>query len=202
MAIFKNEAVTLPILSEPLIKAALAGVSHCESYGLVVHDWSRLNYSKHESKEDKRQLSHATDIGYELQSSLLVSDKTGLPIAPIALNLVTKDKVYSRFEGEKAVLESDNHLDELTERIAKIEGLGFELPLVHIIDREADCVDIFRQWQSKGYHWLVRCRKNSTVCYNKKVFKYKHLLNKLTRNTEEKSSSKAWRVMSGLVKCG
>ena len=164
----KNEAVTLPILSEPLIKAALAGVSHCESYGLVVHDWSRLNYSKHESKEDKRQLSHATDIGYELQSSLLVSDKTGLPIAPIALNLVTKDKVYSRFEGEKAVLESDNHLDELTERIAKIEGLGFELPLVHIIDREADCVDIFRQWQSKGYHWLVRCRKNSTVCYNKK----------------------------------
>ena len=39
---------------------------------------------------------------------------------------------------------------------------------MHIIDREADCVDIFRQWQSKGYHWLVRCRKNSTVCYNKK----------------------------------
>ena len=87
---FRNESVTLPILCEPLIEAALSGVSHCESYGLVVHGWSRLNYRKHESKQDKRQLSHKTDIGYELQSSLLVSDKTGLPIVPIAQNLVTK----------------------------------------------------------------------------------------------------------------
>ena len=165
---FRNESVTLPILCEPLIEAALSGVSHCESYGLVVHDWSRLNYRKHESKQDKRQLSHKTDIGYELQSSLLVSDKTGLPIVPIAQNLVTKDKIYSSFEGEKAVLETDNHLDELAQRVAKIESLGFKLPLVHIIDREADCVDIFRQWQGKGYHWLVRCRKNSTVCYDNK----------------------------------
>ena len=176
---FRNEAVTLPILSKPLVEAALAGMSHCESYGLVVHDWSRLNYRKHESKQDKRQLSHDKDIGYELQSSLLVSDKTGLPIAPIAQNLVTKDKVYSSVEGEKAVLETDNHLDELTDRMSKIEDLGFTLPLVHIIDREADCVDMFRQWQRKEYLWLVRCRKNSTVCYDNKSVQVQELAKRI-----------------------
>lgn len=156
---FRNESVTLPILSKPLVEAALAGMSHCESYGLVVHDWSRLNYRKHESKQDKRQLSHDKDIGYELQSSLLVSDKTGLPIAPIAQNWVTKDKVYSSVEGE--------------------EDLGFKLPLVHIIDRDADCVNIFRQWQRKEYLWLVRCRKNSTVCCDNKSVQVQELAKRI-----------------------
>ncbi|HQV23155.1 MAG TPA: transposase [Agitococcus sp.] len=163
---FRNESTTLPLLSAPLIEASLSGITHCKSYGLVVHDWSRLNYRTHESKRDKRQLSHVHDVGYELQSSLLLSDKTGLPIAPIAQNLVTSDKVYSSFEGERAVLETDNHLDELNERISRIEGLGFSLPLVHIIDREGDSVDSFRYWQAEGYQWLVRCRKNSTVIWN------------------------------------
>jgi len=27
---FRNESVTLPILSKPLVEAALAGMSHCE----------------------------------------------------------------------------------------------------------------------------------------------------------------------------
>lgn len=188
---FKNESVTLPILSQPLIEAGLSGVEHhCESYGLVVHDWSRLNYGKHESKQDKRQLSHKTDIGYELQSSLLVSDKTGLPIAPIAQNLVTKDKVYSSFDGERAVLEMDNHLDELTCRMAHIEGLRFSLPLVHIIDREGDCVDTFRQWQSKGYLWLVRCRKSSTVSYDNKSIQVQELAKQIDTESRGEISLK------------
>lgn len=176
---FKNEQVTLPILSEPLREAALSGISHCDAYGLVVHDWSRLNYRKHKSKQDKRQLSHEKDVGYELQSSLLLSDKTGLPIAPIAQNLVAAEHVYSSFDGTKAVLATDNHLDELTSRMSQIEDLDFGLPLVHIIDREADSVDCFRQWQARGYQWLVRCRKNSTVTWEGKSYQVQAVAEKL-----------------------
>jgi hypothetical protein len=35
-------------------------------------DGSRLQYGKHTSKKDRHQMTHAKDIGYELQSSLLV----------------------------------------------------------------------------------------------------------------------------------
>ena len=43
-----NERVGLSELAEPLL-SAVPGLldAHCESYGLVMHDWSRLNFTKH-----------------------------------------------------------------------------------------------------------------------------------------------------------
>ena len=78
---YKNDSVTLKKLQEPLLQAAHDNsATHCKDYALIIHDWSRLNYRNHESKRDKYQISHKTDVGYDLQSSLLISDKTGLPL--------------------------------------------------------------------------------------------------------------------------
>lgn len=158
-----NEAVTPLRLSGPLISGCRAVTAQCEGdYVLCVHDWSRIHYGGHASKKDRLQMTHATDIGYELQSSLLVNAQDGLPLSVVAQNLVSAEGVW---QSRKAAIAPDDqtHLDELSERIDWIEQQGLDKRLVHIVDREADSVDHLRQWSRPGHHWLVRAKAGSMV---------------------------------------
>jgi len=157
-----NERIGSEALSGPLLAMARAEVpEHCDSYALAVHDWSRLNYGGHTSKRDRLQMTHKTDIGYELQSSLLVSDRDGSPLVAPAQNLVTADGVLSSKGG--VVTPSRPHLDELSERMKWLEEQDFGKPLVHIVDREADSVAHLRRWSEAGSAWLVRVKEGSRV---------------------------------------
>ncbi len=75
--VYQNESVSLSKLQEPLTAAAHQGIlAHCIQFALCVHDWSRLSY-KHANKPDAYAITHDTDIGYDLQTSLIISDQTG-----------------------------------------------------------------------------------------------------------------------------
>ena len=159
----KNERVTPEELGKPLLAVAHDEVrSHCEEWALCVHDWSRLNYNRHRGKQDRYQMTHATDVGYELQSSLLVSDRDGGPLVAPLQNLVTADGVW---QSRSALLQGNDlsHLDELSARIGWLEAQELAKPLVHIIDREADSVAHFRTWNRAGWQWLVRVKEGSRV---------------------------------------
>ena len=56
-------------------------------FALVVHDWCKLSFTY--GKRDLTQLTHATDIGYELTTALLVSADDGSPLAPMEMHLKT-----------------------------------------------------------------------------------------------------------------
>ena len=47
---------------------------------MCVRDRSRINYVTHTVKKDRKQLTHGTGVDYELQNSLLVSDRDGIPL--------------------------------------------------------------------------------------------------------------------------
>jgi hypothetical protein len=159
-----NDRVRPVDLIKPLLALAHEGCrDDCDDYALVMHDWSRLNYMHHHSKADRLQMTHRGDIGYELQSSLLVTDRDGAPICTPAQNLATKDGVLSTRAEE--VLAPEKHLHELTQRITWLEQQSFAKPLVHIVDREADSVAHLRQWQADGRRWLVRVKAGSTASY-------------------------------------
>jgi hypothetical protein len=69
---YQNPHVSLDDLAAPLVKEAINSTQkHCQDYSLVVHDWSRINYSKHKSKQDTYAMTRKRDVGYELQSSLI-----------------------------------------------------------------------------------------------------------------------------------
>ena len=75
---YANPRVTLPQLIQPLIEAARGAVEQDNRhYALVVHDWSQLLFSDHASKRDRSVLSSATDLGYELLTALVLSDRDG-----------------------------------------------------------------------------------------------------------------------------
>jgi hypothetical protein len=153
---YGNESVSLSVLQEPLAAAAHEGIaSHCSQYALCVHDWSHLNY-KHLNKTDTYAITHETDVGYDLQTSLIVSDQNGQ-------RLVSADGSYASYGETKPTLPIKDHLDEVSDCIAYLEGQGFAKPLVHLIDREGDSVGHIRRWEAAGCHWLVRVKDNPQV---------------------------------------
>ena len=158
-----NEEVTPERLSGPLVAGCHKCITSCEGdYVLCVHDWSRVNFGGHVRKKDRLQMTHATDIGYELQSSLLVNAQHGLPLSVVAQNLVSAEGVWQSRQG-KMQANDQTHLDELSQRIDWIEQQQFARRLIHIVDREADSVDHLRQWSRQGHHWLVRVKQGSMV---------------------------------------
>ena len=155
-------------LVKPLVALAKEGVDGgCDEYVLAIHDWSRVNYGGHESKKDRLQMTHKSDVGYELQSSVLVADRDGAPIGSPAQNWVMKEEVLSTYTNQAQ--HGQTHLNELSQRIEWLEGQGFSKPLVHMVDREGDSVGHLRQWQAQGRRWLVRVKGGSKVRWGQRT---------------------------------
>jgi hypothetical protein len=91
-----NDRVTLETLAQPLRNVGREGCRQSESpFVLLAHDWCKLNYATHASKEDLLQLTHETDIGYDLTSALLIEAHTGDPLAPMHVHLKTGQAIHS-----------------------------------------------------------------------------------------------------------
>ena len=173
-----NPRVGLQELAQPLLSAAVPLVAtHCERYALIMHDWSRLYFGKHTRKTDRRQITHETDVGYELQSAVLVSDMGGKPLAPVVHNLMNNNRVYSTMHARPR--RCAKHLDELSMRMAWLDERGWDRPALHIVDREADSVAHWRRWSAQGSHFLVRAKDAPRVCFEGASVKPKDLAERL-----------------------
>ena len=151
---FANERVTLPILAEPILAHAReSSRSLSARYCLVMHDFSGLNFSFHESKEDRISLYRTQDLGYFLQSALLVSDISGNPMAPLYLGVEAADGVHS--SRTEKVLPRRRQLDELNRTFGYVENIGLDKPCVHIVDRQADSLLHLRRF--------ARCRRKFVI---------------------------------------
>jgi hypothetical protein len=147
-----NERVTLAALAEPLRQAGVERV-HAESgvgFALLVHDWCKLAFTS--SKSDEVQLTHETDVGYELTTALLVSAVDGSPLAPMEMHLKTANGVLSTRPRTRNV----SHLEQVLPTMKASQSWGLSQRLLHVIDREADSVDHLRRWHAAGHLYLVR----------------------------------------------
>ncbi len=150
-----NPRVTLAALAEPLRQAGRAALDGDKApVALLIHDWCKLGYGAHRSKRDVVQLTHEHDRGYELATTLLVSAADGSPLAPMQIHLKTADGLHST---EVAAPSADiAHIDQVLPTMEASGSWGLPKPLVHVIDREADSVDHYRQWDQAGQLFLVR----------------------------------------------
>jgi hypothetical protein len=157
-----NPRVKSADLAGPVLALAKRGIREgCDAYALAVHDWSRLNFHTHTSKLDRVRMTHDTDVGYELQSTVLVADRDGSPIGAPTQNLRTAHGLLSsRWDG---LQDTPTHLDELSQRMLWLDQHKLGLPLVHVVDREADSVAHLRAWSAQGSLWLVRVKAAGPV---------------------------------------
>ncbi|MGG2142858.1 hypothetical protein [Symbiopectobacterium sp. RP] len=138
-------------LNEPIISLALRQVAPSpHPYALVVHDWSHLQFRTHNGKEERLKMMHGGDVGYELQTSLLVDAANGLPIAPLSQTLT--DRAGCRSTLSEGLSESLTHMDALTADIARVESLDIANRLKNDYSQ---CPDM---WQ-----------KNTANCYQNNV---------------------------------
>jgi hypothetical protein len=71
---FHNPHVTLRDLAAPLLEHLRHQLPQvCDSYLLVVHDWSQLMYIKYSRKLARKELYHDHPEGYVLQSALAIA---------------------------------------------------------------------------------------------------------------------------------
>ena len=152
---FANLKVTMPALVEPLrTLGRQASAESSSSYALLVHDWSKLDYSGHKTKTDQTQLSNALDVGYELTTALLVDAGTGHPLAPMEISLRTAKGCHTTTDAKP--LPALPHLDQVLPVMQASRNWHLPRRLVHVIDREADSVEHLRQWYADGHLFLVR----------------------------------------------
>lgn len=147
-----NERVTFTALVEPLRDAGRQQLSASRAkFALLVHDWCKLSFHRAD-QWDLAQLTHDTDIGYELTTALLVSAEDGRPLAPLEMHLKTADGTLSTRDE---TVPTQPHLEQVLPTMRA--SCGWNLPpLLHVIDREADSVDHYRQWDADGHKFLIR----------------------------------------------
>ena len=163
-----NPNVSTSALFKPIFETLESEVAkQCNEYVLAMSDWSHLDYKKHSSKKEltrENRKDTCMKIGYDLQTTLAVSDKTGEPIAPIVHNLKSSQKVYSTYSD--SVTYKQTHLKELALRAKWIDNnLKSDKRVVHIVDREADSVAFMRELSSNGNLFLLRVKDNSKLYY-------------------------------------
>ena len=149
-----NGRVRLPALVVPLRDAGRSRLHLTQApFGLLIHDWCKLTFHQPARKRDLVQLTHETDVGYELTTSLLVSADDGSPLAPMEMHLKTASGVLSTRLPAPGDMP---HLEQVLPTMRASLLWGLNKPLLHVIDREADSVDHYRRWDADGHKFLVR----------------------------------------------
>lgn len=121
---------------------------------MAVHDWSTIGFGNHSSKNDRATLTHQHDVGYDLATVLMVRARDGAPIAPVDVSLKTGEGLLST--RPKGTVACSPHVDQILPAMRLVRDLKLETPVVHVIDREADSVNHWRQWSRDGHLALVR----------------------------------------------
>lgn len=159
---YHNERVSYAQLAAPLMALGRKAFTEDQGrYALIAHDWSHLDYTTHQSKPDRTRLHNQKVFGYELQTALLISARTGEPLSIICQSLLAADGLHTTRRTE--VLPEISQLDELTEAIRFVDGCELGRPCVHIADRECDSVWHYRLWQQEEHLFVIRAKNHRIV---------------------------------------
>jgi hypothetical protein len=134
---YDNPSLDLPTLGAPLVRQAREAVAQgCERYTLCIHDQSPLHYTRHDAKKDRMVMYSKDDLGYDMASAIVVSDRDGQPLGVPYVALAAQDGVHST--RRESPLPRRPWMDEANRTMGHLEQQGFAFPCVHIIDREGD----------------------------------------------------------------
>jgi hypothetical protein len=150
-----NDRVTLPLLAEPLHQVARPWANvNATAWALIVHDWSALSYPTHARKQDRKSHGSPFSQGYDLGTLLLVDGRDGVPVAPVEMELRTAQTISSTRPLPPDA--ADSRLDNVLPAMRAIDDLGRRERVIHVIDREADSLAHYRDWQADERCFLVR----------------------------------------------
>jgi Transposase DDE domain len=185
---YANENVTLDQLAGPMVQCAKDQIDvACDEYGLVVMDWCQVHLNGHRSLDDRVELAHRNDLGYEMLSGLLISDRDGSPIAPLGLDVRARQGIFST--RGKSILPPVSQLDGLDPLMQQAQSQGLGKGLVFIIDAEADSVAHYRQWEKQDQQFVVRADADRKVLWENQEISLGKVADELHRQDKLQAGS-------------
>ena len=113
-------------LIEPMHTMVRQEVASRPGVLLAIHDWSTLSFGTHHSKTDRKVLTHAKDVGYDLATVLMVRGDDGATIAPVLVSLTAEGHVFST--RDDVPVEDLCHIDQVPHAMRYVRDLGFAAP--------------------------------------------------------------------------
>jgi hypothetical protein len=193
-----NERVTLPKLAEPLLEVAHQWRrEQPNAWALVIHDWSFLNYSTHPRKPDRKRHGAAHSLGYHLGTMLLVDGRQGDPVVPVEMELRTAEQIIST---RPTPPDADaSRLANVWPGMQALDRCPLGDRVIHIIDREADSLVCYREWQADGRRFLVRADEGRVARWQGQTFSLKDLQQRLHHDGQfRRTREVTWRGQTAI----
>jgi hypothetical protein len=148
-----NLRVTLFALIKPMREAARRQIAESQpAFVILAEDWCKSTFDDASNKSDLAQLTHDKDVGYEMTAALLLNGDNGNPMALMEMHVKTGNGVLST----RPNVRDQPHLEQILPTMNASRRWGLAVPVLHVIDREADSIGHFRQWDSAGHRFMVR----------------------------------------------
>ena len=151
---FDNDRLQLPALYEPC-RSALRELVAPGQRCYVMHDVSVVDYSGHQGKEDLIPVGNDKGYGYELFSSLVVSEQ-GRPLGPVMQEIRTMGGLLS--SESPTPLPFVDHMTQVERAFEAIKRCLPQREVVQVADREFDELQLLRFIEGQRGLFIIRAQ--------------------------------------------
>ena len=151
---FDNDRLKLPALYAPCLRALTEQTAPGQRC-YIVHDFSPVDYSQHQAKEDLIQVGNERGYGYDLYTALVLNEQ-GMPLGPVVQELRTTQGCLSS-ESEQPLPFVD-HLGQSERGIRATQRILPGRSRVHVMDREFDDLQLHRFNREHDERSIIRCQ--------------------------------------------
>ena len=171
----RNEDISLPDLRRIRAEAVL-DLAGPGADVLIVHDVSQLDYSTHNSKEDRRLIGDHGGKGYEYVSCAAIDPRAGSFLGILHDTLVHADgpddrdvmdynyePLFARFSCSEKKRLRENHRHQMAVHIRGLAPLLAGRNAIHVGDREFDDLFLFHGSEKVQAKYVIRTQGNRNV---------------------------------------
>ena len=158
---FNNGSVSLSAAYD-VVRAAVRGVLATSTTCFVAHDVSLLDYTKHNTKEDRIPIGDHRGKGYEVYTGLVLSER-GQSIGPVFQEVrveggcESSEPLVGR-ERKRGLAKFVGHIEQMEKAVRAVMNCLTGLRVVHIADREFDDLQAVRAWMAMGVEFILRAQ--------------------------------------------
>jgi len=170
-----NEKISLAQLRAARARTVLEGLPEGADL-LVVHDMSPLDYSRHNSKSDRRPIGDHRGMGYEYVALLAVDPKAGRALGLVHDTVINAEgpddrdvmdydyePLFARFSEDEKKRLRENHRHQMAVHVNGTAAMLSPWRVIDLGDREFDDVFILDRCEHNNRDFVIRCQGNRNV---------------------------------------
>jgi hypothetical protein len=170
-----NENIGLAEMRSARAKTVLDDVPEGSDL-LVVHDMSPLDYSRHNSKNDRRTIGNGGGMGYEYVDCVAVDPSTGTILGVVHDTVISEngpddqdvmdydyEPLFADFSADEKKRLRNNHRHQMAVHVNGTADLLSPWHVIDVADREFDDIFILGRYKQNDRDFVIRSVANRNV---------------------------------------